>query len=237
MKTEPIAYDVDGKRYVGYLATPEGDAVSAGVLVAGEGSGLGPQVKQRCHQLAELGYVAFAVDYLGDGQILSDMATMLARLGELRGDIPRVRRMARAGLAQLTARPNVDAARVAAIGYCFGGQFVLELARDGAPIAATVGFHAGLRTPNPNDAHRIRGKVLACTGADDPLVTADDRAAFEREMRDARVDWRHEIYGGAVHGFANPHAGEMGNPAVQYHEPTHRRSWESMRRLFAETID
>lgn len=234
MHTESISYDVAGTTYIGYLARTT--ANGAGVLIAHEGNGLGPQVKARAHQLAELGYTAFAVDYVGGGQVLPDMQAMMAKLGQLRGNPAHVRALARAGLAQLVAQPDVDASRIAAIGYCFGGTFALELARDGADLAATVAFHAGLRTANNDDARNIKGKVLACIGADDPLVPADERLAFETEMRAAKIDWELEVYGNAVHGFANPNAGHLGNPAVQYHEPTHRRSWQSMLRLFGETI-
>lgn len=235
MRTEAISYDVRGVTYIGYLALPDGDGPRAGVLIAHEGTGLGPQVKERAHQLAQLGYVAFAVDYIGGGEVLTELTAMSARLAELR-ETDVVRELARAGLAILAGRPEVDPTRIAAIGYCFGGAFVLELARSGADVACTVGFHASLKTRDPDAARNITGKILACTGADDPLVGADERAAFEQEMRAARVDWRHEIYGNAVHGFANPLADRLGNPAVKYHEPSHRRSWRSMLALFEETI-
>jgi dienelactone hydrolase len=242
MITESIPYDVAGKNYVGYLARPDAAATSSstarrpGILICHEGNGLGPQVKERAHQLAELGYVAFCVDYIGGGTVIPDLPTMMAKLGALRGDLDHVRALARAGLAQLVARPDTDDSRVAAIGYCFGGQFALELARDGAPLAATVAFHAGLSARNPDDARRITGKVLACIGADDPLVPPAERAAFEAEMRGAGVDWRLYVYGGAVHGFANPLADRLGNPAVRYHAPSHRRSWAEMLALFDEVF-
>jgi len=145
-----------------------------------------------------------------------------------------VRALGAAGLAVLAAQPEVDPARIAAIGYCFGGTFALELARSGAALTSVVAFHAGLATTRPDDAKQIKGKILACIGADDPIVPPEERLAFEREMRAAKVDWRLELYGGAVHGFANPLAGRLGNPAVQYNEPTHRRSWRAMLDLFAE---
>jgi dienelactone hydrolase len=237
MRTEAISYDVAGATYIGYLAIPDGDGKRAGVLIGSEGSGLGPQVKHRAHQLAELGYVAFAADYIGNGEILTDMPAMIAKLGKLRENPEHVRALAAAAFGILAARPEVDASRLAAIGYCFGGAFVFELARSGADLQATVGFHAGLKTRDPEDARNIKGKILACTGANDPVVGPEERAAFEQEMRNAKVDWRHEIYGNAVHGFANPDADKLGSPAVSYHEPSHRRSWASMRALFAETID
>jgi dienelactone hydrolase len=234
--TESIAYDHAGVTYIGYLARPDRADARPGVLICHEGTGLGPQVKERAHQLAELGYVAFAVDYIGGGEVLEDMATMMAKLAQLRGNPDHVRALGRAGLAVLASRPEITAGKLAAIGYCFGGTFALELARAGADLACTVAFHAGLATQRPDDAANIKGKVLACIGADDPLVPADERLAFEREMRAAKIDWRLYVYGGAVHGFANPNAGKLGNPAVQYSPITHRRSWREMLALFDEVF-
>ncbi|MEO8551193.1 MAG: dienelactone hydrolase family protein [Kofleriaceae bacterium] len=226
MKTETLSYDVAGSTYLGYLADGGG---RNGVLICHEGNGLGPQVKDRAHALAELGYVAFCVDYVGGGAVLPDMPSMMAKLGALRGNPEHVRVLARAGLAQLA--PRVD--RVAATGYCFGGTFALELARDGADLAAVVAFHAGLATTRPGP---IQAKVLACIGADDPDVPPAERAAFEAEMRAAGGDWRLYLYGGAVHGFANPLADAMNNPAVRYHPASHRRSWAEMLALFDEVF-
>ena len=237
MHTESISYEVAGTTYVGYLAVdPSNSERRPGVLICHEGNGLGPQVKDRAHRLAELGYVAFAVDYIGGGEVLTDMAAMMAKLGGLRGAPDHVRALGRAGLDVLLARPEVDPARVAATGYCFGGTFALELARSGAPLACVCGFHCGLETQRPDDARNIKGKILVCIGADDPIVPPAQRLAFEVEMRAANVDWRLHLHGGAVHGFANPTAGRFGNPAVQYHEPTDRRSWRAMRDLFDETF-
>jgi len=235
--TESIPYNVAGTQYIGYLAVEPGRSERRpGVLICHEGNGLGPQVKDRAHRLAELGYLAFAVDYIGGGQILTDMPSMMAKLGQLRGDVDHVRALGRAGLDVLLARPEVDPARVAATGYCFGGTFALELARSGAPLACVCGFHCGLDTSRPEDARNIRGKILVCIGADDPLIPPPQRLAFEDEMRAAKVDWRLHLHGNAVHGFANPHAGALGISAVQYHELTDKRSWRAMRDLFDETF-
>lgn len=237
MHTESISYDVAGTTYIGYLALDDSrPGPRPGVLVCHEGNGLGPQVKDRAHRLAELGYVAFAVDYIGGGQVLADLPAMMAKLGGLRDNIDLVRALARGGLEVLLARPEVDPARVAATGYCFGGTFALELARSGAPLACVCGFHCGLSTPRPEDARNIRGKILVCIGADDPLIPPEQRLAFEAEMRAAKLDWRLNLYGNAVHGFANPLAGRLGNPAVDYHAPTDQRSWRAMRDLFDETF-
>ncbi|HEY6007814.1 MAG TPA: dienelactone hydrolase family protein, partial [Geobacteraceae bacterium] len=127
-----------------------------------------------------------------------------------------------------------DPARLAAIGFCFGGTTVLELARSGVDLAGVVSFHGGLDTPNPADATRIKGKVLALHGADDPFVPHADVAAFEKEMRSAGVDWQLNIYGGAVHSFTNPASGNDPSKGAAYKEKAERRSWHAMRQFFRE---
>jgi dienelactone hydrolase len=111
-----------------------------------------------------------------------------------------------------------------------------ELARSGADLAAAVGFHSGLGTTRPEDAVHIRAKVLACIGADDPMVNNDQRRAFEEEMRAGEVDWQLQVYGGAVHSFTRPGAENVGIPGIAYHEPTDRRSWQAMINLFDEVF-
>jgi dienelactone hydrolase len=235
--TESVSYDVAGTRYVGYLAfDPSRSGKRPGVLVCHEGNGLHDEVKRRCERLAALGYVAFAVDYIGEGRVIVGLDETLAKLATLRANVDGTRALARAGLDVLLARPEVDAARVAATGYCFGGTFALELARSGAPLACVVGFHSGLGTARPEDAKAIRAKVLVCIGAEDPLIPPEQRLAFEQEMRAGNVDWRLHLHGGAVHGFANPSADRLNNPALKYHRPTDERSWRAMRDLFDETF-
>lgn len=237
MHTESISYDVAGTQYIGYLAfDPARTGKRPGVLVCHEGYGLHDEVKVRCRRLAELGYVAFAADYIGGGTVLSEMADMMARLQALRTDLDHTRVLARAALDVLLARPEVDPARVAATGYCFGGTFALELARSGAPLGCVVGFHSGLATTRPEDAHNITGKILVCIGADDPMIPPGQRLAFEEEMRAAKVDWRMNVYGNAVHSFANPDAGRWASPASQYHRATDQRSWRAMQDVFVETF-
>jgi dienelactone hydrolase len=237
MHTESIAYDADGARRIGYLAVDRArPGKRPGVLIGPEASGISDVVKQRAHRLADMGYVAFALDYVGDGAVLTDMAASRA-LVALYLDAPeRIRAIGRASLDVLRAQPEVDTARIAAIGYCYGGAAVLELARDGADIACTVGFHSTLATKRPDDARNIKGKVLACIGADDPVVPPEQRAAFEQEMRVAKVDWRLYLFGNAVHGFANPGADRYQHPALAYHRPTDERSFRAMRDLFDETF-
>jgi dienelactone hydrolase len=234
MHTESIEYHLDGQRYVGYLAVdrslPNG---RPGVLVCHEGPGYSEHTRDKTERLAEAGYVAFALDYHGDGAFLP-MDQVFAKLGPLMGDPLRTRQLGRAGLDVLRAQPEVDTTRLAAIGFCFGGTMSLELARAGEDLGVVVGFHLGLSTARPEDAANITATVLVCIGADDPLIPLDQRAAFEAEMRAGGVDWRMNLYGGAAHSFTNPAVGALGRPGIEYHAPTDARSWRAMLDVFDE---
>jgi dienelactone hydrolase len=233
--TRDVAYEVDGTTMRGRLALPDGDGLRPAVLIAHEGPGLDDFQRERVGTYAELGYVAFALDYHGGGRVFTDYGEMITRIGELSGDPDRMRRLGRAGLDVLLAEERSDPARVAATGYCFGGAMVLELARAGTDLKAVVGFHPGLGTTRPEDAANITGKVLMCVGADDPLIPAEQLAAFIEEMRTGGVDWRVNLYGGVVHSFTNPLAvGQL--PGVQFDEVADRRSWRAMLDLFEEVF-
>jgi dienelactone hydrolase len=237
MKTEEIAYEVGGKRYLGYLAVDETRAGKRpGVLLAPEAPGRGPLVMSFARKLAEAGYVAFAMDYHGDGEVLTDFEEMMRRLGAVMADPTGIRAIAGAALGVLASRPETDAARLAGIGYCFGGTTVLELARSGADVKIVVGFHSGLATARPQDANAIKGQVLVQLGADDPLIPPEQRAAFEKEMRDGAVDYRMILYGGAEHSFTNPDASSFGRPGIKYDERTDKRSWRAMLDAFDEAF-
>jgi dienelactone hydrolase len=159
-----------------------------------------------------------------------------ARTAALWNDPERMRALGQAGLDVLRAEPTTDPTKVAAIGYCFGGALMLELARTGADLKAVVGFHAGLHTTRPEDSANIVGTVLVCVGSEDPYVTAEDRAGFEAEMRAAEVDWSMHVYGGVEHSFTNPHAEDAGLPGLRYHQPSAERSWRAMLELFDEAF-
>src|SRR5437763_7278339 len=153
MKTEEIAYTAGGKRYLGYLAVDETRAGKRpGVLLAPEGPGRGELVKSFARKLAEAGYVAFAMDYHGEGEVLTEFDELMRRIGAFMADPAGIRAIAAEALSVLVGRPETDASRVAAIGYCFGGTTVLELARSGADVKLVVGFHSGLATARPQDA-------------------------------------------------------------------------------------
>ena len=235
--TSDITYETDGRSMVGTLALPDGTDPRPGVLVCHEGPGLDDHARARAVRLAdELGYVAFALDYHGEGKPITDREKMMARIGELRMDPARAWAVGTAGLDVLRAEPRTDSDRLAAIGYCFGGTLSLELARGGADLKAVVGFHSGLSTVHPEDARNITGKVLALIGADDPMVNSDERRAFEEEMRAGGVDWQLVTYGGAVHSYTNPRASMVDIPGIAYDEAADRRSWQAMVDLFTEVF-
>ncbi len=235
LRTERVEYRHGATVLVGYLAYD--DAVAGkrpGVLVVHEWWGLNDYAKRRAEELARLGYVAFALDMYGKGTVTTNPKEA-GRLAEpFRSDRQLMRARAAAGLEVLRNRPQTDPGRIAAIGYCFGGTTVLELARSGAALQGVASFHGGLATPNPADARNIKGKVLVLHGADDTFESPAEVAAFQEEMRRAGVDWQMNIYGGAVHSFTNPDAGRAGIKGVAYNEKADRRSWQALMDFFAE---
>lgn len=236
MRIEDIEYPVGGARMLGHLAIDaERPGLRPAVLVCHEGPGLDEHAKGRAERLAGLGYAAFALDYHGEGKPLA-RDEMMGRLGTLMGDPDKMRELATAGLAVLLAQDGVDPSRVAAIGYCFGGTMALELARSGTDLAVVVGFHSGLGTQRPARPGEIKAGILVCIGADDPMVPVEQRLAFEQEMRQAEVDWRMNVYGGAVHSFTNPDAESSGFAGVAYHRLTDERSWRAMLDFFDERL-
>ena len=159
--------------------------------------------RKRAEMLAALGYTVFAADIYGKGIRPDNPKDAGALAGKYKNDRSLLRARVLAGLDVLKKQPLADAKRTAAIGYCFGGTTVLELARSGAEISVVVSFHGGLSTPTPGDASRIKGRVLALHGADDPFVPAKEVAEFGEEMRKARADWQLVSYGNAVHSFTD----------------------------------
>lgn len=235
MQTRTLNYSADGANMVGFFAIDETrSGPRPAILVAPEAPGLDDVIRERCKKLAALGYAVLGHDIHGDGELIQSREEMMARLGPFFADPTRIRARADAALAALRAQPNVDAARCVAIGYCFGGTTVLELARGGADVKAVVGFHAGLSTARPQDAKNIRAKVLVLNGAADPVVPLEQRTAFEEEMSAGNVDWQLHLYGGIGHAFTRPGVETLGMPGMKYDKNADARSWQSMLNLFAE---
>ena len=238
MQTHDVDYRHGAVNLRGYLAFDETAAERRpGVLVFHEGLGLGDFAMARARMLAELGYVAFAADMFGDRRQARNLQEVAKLVGDLRDEPQMLRARGRAALAKLAALPQVDASRIGAIGFCFGGSVVLELARDGADLKAVVSFHGVLATRTPAVSGNVKASVLVCTGADDPLAPPEQIKAFEDEMRAADVrDWQVISYGNTLHGFTNPAAdGSMLRTAL-YSEQADRRAWASMRSLFDEVF-
>ena len=238
MQTQDVDYRADAAHLRGYLAFDEAmTGPRPGVLVFHEGLGLGEFAMARARRLAELGYVAFAADMFGDRRQARNLQEVAKLVGDLRSEPATLRGRGRAALAALAAMPEVDASRMAAIGFCFGGSVVLELAREGTDLKAVVSFHGVLTTTMPAAPGKVKASVLVLTGADDPLAPPEQVAAFEAEMRAAGVpDWQLISYGNTLHGFTNPAAdGSMLRTAL-YSAQADRRSWASMRSLFDEVL-
>ena len=204
------------------------------VLVVHQWKGLSDYEKKRAEMLAKLGYTVFAVDIYGKGVRPNNQQDAGAEAAKYKENRALLRARVNAGLDVLKNHPLTDPQRIAAIGYCFGGTTVLELARSGADISGVVSFHGGLSTPAPADAKNIKCKVLACHGADDPNVPQKEVEAFEEEMRQGKVDWQLIAYGGAVHAFTDWNAGNDNSKGVAYNEKADKRSWEAMKQFFSE---
>ena len=236
VKSKVIEYKHGNTTLLGYLAWDDaaGPGKRPGVVVVHEWMGHNDYVRRRADMLARLGYVAFALDMYGKGVKAKDPQEAAQMAGRFKSDRKLMRERAAAGLDVLKKQPVVDTSRLAAMGYCFGGQVALELARSGADLKGIVTFHGALDTPTPQDAKNIRGKVLACHGEADPFVPDDHVNAFRKEMNDAKVDWFLVAYGGAVHGFTNPDNKNPPMKGVAYDEKADQRSWQAMRNFFDE---
>ena len=233
VRTEAVEYTHGTTVLEGYLAYDDAtDAPRPGILVVHEWKGLGDYAKRRAEQLAQLGYVAFAADMYGKGVRAKDHAEAASLAGIYKGDRALMCARITAALEKLKTYPMVDQRRLAAIGYCFGGTTVLELARSGAEVLGVVSFHGGLDTPHPEDARAIKGRVLVLHGGDDRFVTMDDVARFKREMEQAGVRYQLVVYPGAVHSFTVREAGSDPSTGMAYNAEADRQSWEAMQAFF-----
>lgn len=233
--TENIQYK-DGETVLeGYLAY--NDAVMGerpGVLIIHDWMGLRDFAKKRAEDLAALGYTAFAADIYGKDVRPENPAEAGAQAGIYKKDRLLARSRAQAALKVLENNSFADKSRIAAMGYCFGGMVALELARSGAEIEGVVSFHGSLDTPKPEETVNVKGKVLVLHGADDPHVPPKDVENFENEMRQAKADWQLVSYGGAVHAFTNPEAGNDASQGAAYNESADKRSWRAMKDFLNE---
>ncbi len=232
IKETPVEYQSGGVTCEGLHVV---DTAKSGklpsVLIIHQWTGLSDNEKMRARMLAELGYNVFAADIYGKG-VRPLPPESAKEAGKYKSDRKLYRERLLSALEVLSKNAHTDPTKVAAIGYCFGGTGVLELARSGAMVKGVVSFHGGLDSPTPADAHNIKGKVLALHGADDPFVPAKDVAAFEKEMQDAKVDYKLVSYPGAVHSFTQKAAGDDNSKGAAYNEAADKASWAEMRAFF-----
>jgi dienelactone hydrolase len=232
--TKEITYEHAGDTLVGYLARPANlTAPRPGILLIHEWWGRNEYAQQRARELAALGYVAFAADVYGDAETTDDPQQASQWAGRFYNDRALFRARLTAGLEQLRQQPDVDSSRLAAIGYCFGGNAVIELALSGADLAGVVSFHGGLSgfgpaTDNPP------AELLILNGAIDPLVSAEDRQNLQQTLDDANAKWTMVEFSGAKHSFTNPKADAVGMDAVAYDARADERSWAYMQAFFDE---
>ena len=234
IKTETVEYQQGDATLEGFHAYDDSiQGKRPAVLIVHQWKGLGAYEKKRAEMLAKLGYNVFAADIYGKGIRPASPKEAGALAGKYKSDRALLRERVKAGLAALRKNDMTDPKKVAAIGYCFGGTTVLELARSGADLSGVVSFHGGLSSPNPGDAKNIKAKVLVLHGADDPHVMPEV-PDFQEEMRKAGVDWEFVSYGGAVHSFTDWNAGNDNSKGAAYNEKADKRSWEAMKEFFAE---
>jgi dienelactone hydrolase len=235
MKTEDLTYQDGQLEMSGFVAYDETIAgTRPGILVVHEGTGFSAHVTERAKRLADLGYVAFAADMFGGRRQASKREEVMALIGELRNNPPKLRTRARTALAALAALPQVDATKLGGIGFCFGGTTVLELARDGADLRGVVSFHGNLETTAPAVAGEVKANILVCTGADDPMIPPAQVQAFDDEMRKAGANYEILVYPGAVHSFTNPQADGSVAPGLRYHAEADHQSWDAMNAFFGD---
>lgn len=235
MITKTIDYQQGGDTLQGYLAYDDSfKGKRPGVLVAHQWMGLGDYERERARMLAEMGYVAFALDIYGKGVQPKNREEAGKTSGKYKANRPLLRNRARAAVITLRKQPNVDVNRLAIIGYCFGGGTALELARSGADVKGYVSFHGSLDTPTPADAKNIRGKVLVLHGADDPYAPMKDVVALRDELSAAKVNYEIDLYGGAVHSFTEKAAGNDPSSGAAYNAQADARSWARTKAFFSE---
>jgi dienelactone hydrolase len=241
--TKEVEYQGGGTQMLGFLAAPisaSADDKVPGILVVHEWWGHNSYARDRAGQLAALGFVAMAVDMFGEGKTADhpDNAREFATAAMSEPEATRAR--FEAAMDVLRDDPRVDLSRIAAIGYCFGGAIVLNMARAGVDdLRAVVSFHGSLATAQPAQPGAVKAAILVCHGADDPFIPEDHVAAFKQEMEAAEADLTFKAYPGASHSFTSPEADELAerfDMPIGYHEQADRKSWQDMQDFFAEHL-
>jgi dienelactone hydrolase len=232
--TREVSYATDSTSMKGYIAAPSNAENAPGVLIVHEWWGHNEYTRKRAEMLAELGYVAFAIDMYGDGKQAEHPKDAGKFAGAVFANMPEAKARFEAAMTQLKSQPGIDSEKIAAIGYCFGGSVVLTMANAGYDLDAVAAFHSGVTLPIAPGAD-LKAKVLIANGADDPMVTTEAVSNFKAAMDSAGADYQYISYEGAVHAFTNPGADELGEKfqiPLAYNKEADEASWEEMKVLF-----
>ena len=237
VKTREIEYRQGDTVLQGFIAWDDAaPGKRPGVLVVHEWWGHNEHARNQARRLAEAGYVGFALDMYGKGKVTTHPQEAQAFASEATKDPAVVAARFNAALDQLKRDPHVDTTHIAAIGYCFGGAVVLDMARAGAPLATVVTFHGALATKAPAQPGKIKARILVLAGGADPFVPPEQIEAFKREMQAAGARFEVIVYPGAKHGFTNPTASQYGMEQLAYNAEADRQSWAAMLKLFKEVL-
>ncbi len=239
--TKPYLYEMNGEKFEGILATPDASYTQLkadkipGILLVHNWMGVTNDTAEQAQKLANLGFVVLAADIYGQGKRPNSAQEAGKFAGKYKGDRKLFRERLNLAYQQLKKHENLNQKLLFAAGYCFGGTGVLELARSGAELSGVMSFHGGLDSPNIAEGKNIKARVIAFHGADDPYVSGKDLAAFEDEMRSAKVDWQLIKLGNAVHSFTDKSAGNDNSKGAAYNEAADKRSWAQMRLFLQES--
>lgn len=234
IKERFIEYEHNGVLLEGFMAYDDaGGQATPGVLISHAWRGRSEFECAKARALAELGYTGFALDLYGKGVLGNSVEENQKLMTPFLEDRAMLQARLHAGLDIFTSQPEVDSDRIAAMGFCFGGLCVLDLARTGADIRGTISFHGLFNPPGNTQGTKIKAKVLALHGNDDPMVPVDSVTALEQELTEAGADWQIHVYGNTMHAFTNPEANDPGFGTV-YSEAADRRSWQAMKNFLEE---
>jgi dienelactone hydrolase len=235
-----VQYTSDSLTMKGYIAYDDAAiGKRPGVLVVHEWWGHNAYVRKRAEMLAGLGYVALAVDMYGNGKQADHPDDAGKFASEVMSNMPGMKARFNAAMDVLKSDEHVDSNQIAAIGYCFGGAVVLNMAREGADLKAVVSFHGSLGAQHPAVKGAVKAKILVCHGAEDKFASTEDIATFKSEMKNAGVDLKFVTYPGALHAFTNPDATELGkkfNMPIAYNEKADKQSWAEMQKFFTKVL-
>ncbi len=234
-ETQEFTYRHGDTTLTGQIARPAGEGPHPAVLVMHSALGLDDHMCRRARDLADLGYIALATDMYGVGQMVLTREEQGRHFLRLQKHPDLMRARVRAAFDAVRALADVDAERTSAIGFCFGGQCVLELARSGAPARSVVSFHGVLTTARPAEPGAVRARVLCITGAKDPYAPVAEVAALQQEMTAASADWQVTMYGSGFHAFTSPDIAEQNIPGVAYDPLLDRLSWAQATEFLAAT--